>query len=287
MKKIIYQALMMTAALMVCSCSEKELDTYDVQENAIRFPGMTGDTYLSGYSSAEDVYYGSYSFIEDPMEEWKEYQLPVNIIGLVSETDRVVSVKVVEDKTTAPQNAYEIMDGVIPAGEREGFIGIKIAKTEELNSLSYQLTLELQPSEDFRCGPKEYLTAVLIWNNILPAPTNSHLKRTYNMLIAGEKNFVSTSLNSYSTNAHLAIVDALGWDDWGDATVHGNQANTERYDNCYNYLPRYSWIYAGELYKAYAKKLDDYLKAYEEEHGEPLLHNGGKLEGQPVEARKY
>ena len=106
------------------------------------------------------------------------------------------------------------------------------------------------------------------------------------MLIAGEASFISTSLNSYSTSAHLAIVDALGWDDWGDATVHGSQANPVTMDNAYNYLPRYTWIYTGDLYKAYAKKLDDYLKAYEAEHGTPLLHDGGKLIGQPVQARK-
>ncbi len=287
MKKLIYQALMMTVVLMIGGCSEKELDIYNVQENAIRFPGMSGDTYMSGYSSADDLYYGSYSFIDNPMAEWEEYRIPVNIIGMLSETDRAVNVKVMEEGTTAPLNAYEILEGIIPAGEREGYILIKIANTEELLTTNYQLTLQLQASEDFKCGPKEYLTAVLIWNSILPAPTNNNLKRSYNMLVAGETNFISTSINSYSTSAHLAIVDALGWDDWGDATVHGSQANTATYDNYYNYLPRYTWIYQGELYKAYAKKLDDYLKAYEEEHGEPLLHNGGKLIGQPVQARQY
>ena len=292
MRKFIFQSMMLTAmAFTAVSCSTDEIDTFMLEENAIRFPGVTGgvngDTYYSGYSSAERAYYGSYSFIENPTAEWTEYLIPMNVIGTVSEKDRTVKVQVVAEETTAPQDAYQIVDAVIPAGEREGFIRINIANTDELLTTSYQLKLTLQESADFKLGPKEYLNAILMWNNILPAPTNNNLKRSYNMLIVGETSFTSTSLNSYSTSAHLAIVDALDWDDWGDATVHGTQANTANYDNFYNYLPRYTWIYTGDLYKAYAKKLDDYLKAYEAEHGEPLLHDGGKLIGQPVQARQY
>ena len=292
MRKFIFQSMMLTAmAFTAVSCSTDEIDTFMVEENAIRFPGVTGgangDTYYGGYSSAERAYYGSYSFIENPTADWTEYLIPLNVIGTVSEKDRTVNVQVVAEGTTAPQDAYEIVDAVIPAGEREGFIRINIANTAELLETSYQLKLTLQESADFKLGPKEYLNAILMWNNILPAPTNNNLKRSYNMLIAGEANFISTSLNSYSTSAHLAIVDALGWDDWGDATVHGSQANPVTMDNAYNYLPRYTWIYLGDLYKAYAKKLDNYLKAYEAEHGTPLLHDGGKLIGQPVQARKF
>lgn len=292
MRKFIFQSMMLTAmAFTAVSCSTDEIDTFMVEENAIRFPGVTGgangDTYYGGYSSAERAYYGSYSFIENPTADWTEYLIPLNVIGTVSEKDRTVNVQVVAEGTTAPQDAYEIVDAVIPAGEREGFIRINIANTAELLETSYQLKLTLQESADFKLGPKEYLNAILMWNNILPAPTNNNLKRSYNMLIVGEANFISTSLNSYSTSAHLAIVDALGWDDWGDATVHGSQANPVTMDNAYNYLPRYTWIYTGDLYKAYAKKLDDYLKAYEAEHGTPLLHDGGKLIGQPVQARKF
>lgn len=292
MRKFLYQSMMLAAmAFMAISCSTDDIDTYMVEENSIRFPGVTGgtngDTYYSGYNSSDRLFYGSYSFIENPTAEWEEYLIPLNVIGTISDVARTVNVQVVEEGTTAPQNAYEIVEAVIPAGEREGFIRVKIANTPELQSQTYQLKLTLQESADFKLGPKEYLNAMLMWNSILPAPTNNNLKRSYNMLIHSSLAFTSTSLNNYSTSAHLAIVDALGWDDWGDATVHGSQANTASYDNYYNYLPRYTWIYTGDLYKAYAKKLDDYLKAYEAEHGSPLLHDGGNLIGQPVQARQY
>ena len=95
----------------------------------------------------------------------------------------------------------------------------------------------------------------------------------------------STSINNYSTSAHMAIVEALGWNDWGNAEIHGTQANPANYDNYYDYLPNFNYIYSNEHYKIYAKKLDAYLKEYEAEHGEPLLHDGGGLVGQPVQAR--
>ena len=292
MKKFIYKSMMLTAmAFAAISCSTDDIDTFMVEENAIRFPGVTGgvngDTYYSGYNSSDRTYYGSYSFIENPTAEWTEYLIPLNVIGKVSDKSRTVNWQVVEDGTTAPEEAYDIVDAVIPAGEREGFIRINIANKAELLSTSYQLKLTLKESADFKLGPKEYLNAILTWNNVLPVPTHKQLLMSYNMLINSSLSFSSNSNKNYSTSAHLAIVDALGWDDWGDAEVHGTQANTATYDNRYNYLPRYTWIYTGDLYKAYAKKLDDYLKAYEAEHGAPLLHDGGNLIGQPVQARQY
>ena len=292
MRKFLYQSMMLAVmAFMAISCSTDDIDTYLVEENSIRFPGVTGgtngDTYYSGYNSSDRLFYGSYSFIENPTAEWEEYLIPLNVIGTISDVARTVNVQVVEEGTTAPQSAYEIVEAVIPAGEREGFIRVKIANTPELQSQTYQLKLTLQESADFKLGPKEYLNAMLMWNSILPAPTNNNLKRSYNMLIHSSLAFTSTSLNNYSTSAHLAIVDALGWDDWGDAEAHPGQSNPASMDNYYNYLPRYTYIYLGDLYKAYAKKLDDYLKAYEAEHGSPLLHDGGNLIGQPVQARQY
>ena len=43
MRKFIFQSMMLTAmAFAAVSCSTDEIDTFMVQENAIRFPGVTG-----------------------------------------------------------------------------------------------------------------------------------------------------------------------------------------------------------------------------------------------------
>lgn len=301
MKNFIYKSMLLASAMFVMTgCEESEIPTFGVDNlngldgvkienaNAIRFPGFPSDAAgASAYNSSDDMYYASFSFIENPMAESMDYDIPLCIVGFTSDRDRKVNWVVDEEKTTAPVGTYQISEAVIPAGERDGHMRVILPKVEALDSLSYELVIKLQASDDFQLGPKQYVTAKLIWNNILPAPTNNNLKRSYNMLIKGETNFVSTSLNSYSTAAHLAIVDALGWDDWGSVEAHGVQANGANLDNCYNYLPRYTWIYQGDLYKAHAKILDEYLTDYAEKNGSPLLHDGGKLIGQPVEARKY
>ena len=292
MGKFIYQSLMLVAvAFMAISCSTDEIDNYNQEENAIRFPGVSGnDTYYGGYSSADGCYISSYSFMENPTAESLEFQLPVNVIGLTANKERKIGVTLVEEGTTAPEGSYEILGGSVEAGERVGFFSVKIVNTDELRleSASYQIKVKLEETTDFKLGPKEYLTAVLTWNCILPLPPHNNLVRSYNMLIAGEANYISTSRNSYSVSAHLAIIDALGWNNWGDAEARGSYANPDNatYQK-YNYLPRYNYIALNNTYIAYAKKLEEYLKAYEVEHGEPLLHDGGQLIGQPVQARQY
>ena len=107
------------------------------------------------------------------------------------------------------------------------------------------------------------------------------------MLIKGMRSFVSTSKACYSPNAMRAIVGATGWNDWDSYEVHGAKYNNPTTYKSYKYLPRYSWIYADNSYKGYAAKLKDWLKAYEESHGEPLLHDAGSLKGKPVQARDF
>ena len=241
MRKFIYQSLMFVAiALMAISCSTDEIDNYNQEENAIRFPGASSsDTYYGGYSSADGCYTGSYSFMENPTAEFLEFQLPVNVIGQTADKERKISIKLVEEGTTAPADSYEILGGTIAAGEREGFIRIKILNTDELRleSASYQIKVKLEETTDFKLGPKEYLTAVLTWNCILPLPPHNNLVRSYNMLIAGEASYISTARTSYSVSAHLAIIDALGWDNWGDKEARGSYANPDNatYQK-YNYL---------------------------------------------------
>lgn len=99
--------------------------------------------------------------------------------------------------------------------------------------------------------------------------------------------FVSTSKACYSPNAMRAIVGATGWDDWDSYEVHGAKYNNPTKYKSYKYLPLYTWIYADNSYKGYAAKLKDWLKAYEESHGAPLLHDAGSLKGKPVQAREF
>lgn len=277
---LIIALFLAAAAIAAGSCSKDDIKYYDAAQNAIRFPMDMG------YSSSDTTFYASYSFMEDPFAESAEVDIPLEIMGLTAPTERNVKYTIDPEKTTAPKSSYEVLAAVVPAQEMTGYIRVKVLNESQLQDQSYQIKFILEASEEFKLGPKHNLTANFSWNNSLPKPSVTSLIRSYNMLVAGETNFISTSLNSYSTSAHKAIVAALGWDDWDDASIHGSSANPASYN--YKYLPRYSMIYNGDLYKAYAAKLRDYLEAYNDAHpNAPLLHDGGTLIGKPVEARTY
>lgn len=291
MKKIRY--IMMTAlAICLGSCEKDDIDTYDEECNAIRFAssyvlGAESRIGGSGYSTADQCLYVSYSFLNDPLAESHDCELALTLIGKPGNTDYKVSYAIDAERSTAPEGSYEIVESLVPANESYGRILVKVKNTEELQEETYELYVKLMPSEALAVGPKEYLTAKLSWNNQIEEPTNANHIRTYNMLIKSPLNFVATSKSYYSPNALKAIVAALGWDDWDDYSVHGSKYNNPTTYKSYKYLPRYTWIYSDNSYKGYAAKLRDYLNKYEQEHGTPLLHDAGTYKGEPIEARSY
>ncbi|WP_418992498.1 DUF4843 domain-containing protein [Alistipes sp.] len=273
--------LVTAAALAAGGCAKDEIMTFDTTQNAIHFPMG------NGYTEADATFYQSFTFLEDPMAESAVVEIPVDVLGPASPEERPVSYSIDPEKSTAPKGSYEILSATVPAGELTGFIRLKLPNLAELQDKTYQIVLLLEANEAFKLGPKNYLKAMFSWNDMLPKPTITSLIRSYNMLVAGEPSFISTSLNSYSSSAHKAIVAALGWDDWDDANVHGGLSNNASV-GYYKYLPRYNVIYNGDLYKAYAAAFGDYLEEYNAAHPDaPLLHDGGNLAGKPVEARTY
>ena len=271
----------------ITACGDAEIMTYDAQYDAVRFTGASPqDTLNMAFSSTDRCSYMNYSFIETPFAESTEYAIPVFLIGKPAASDRTVAYRIDPEKTTAPEGSYEILSASIPAGKSMGAIKVRLLNAEELSSTTYTLRFQLQESEELRLGPCPHLTSELSWNNSIPAPTNTNIIRSYNMLIAGQASFVSTSPSCISSNALKAIYAATGWDDWDDPTKHTIHNGSETY-GYYKYLPRYQAIYTGDAYKAYTKVVADYLEQYREEHGEALLHDSGSLQGEPVTARTY
>ena len=269
------------------ACGDAEIMTYDAAYDAVRFTGISSaDTLRMTFSTADSCSFLSYSFIDDPFAQSGECEIPIFVIGKPADTERPVNYRVVAENTTAPDGTYEILSASIPAGQSMGTIKIRLFNTEELASTTYTLRLRLQESEQLRLGPVAYITSELSWNNSIPVPTNTNIIRSYNMLIAGQTNFISTSPACISGSALKAIYAATGWDDWDDPTKHAVHNASASY-GYYKYLPRYNAIYMGDDYKAYAKIVGDYLEQYREEHGEALLHDSGSLIGTPVNARTY
>lgn len=291
MKRIQY-IIGVALAMCMAGCEKDDIDTYNAEYNAIRFVStevLSAERGNGGgvYSSEDNCLYVNYSFLNDPLAASHDCEIGLTLIGKPGETDYKVAYSIDKERSTAPEDSYEILESLVSAHESYGRILVKVKNTEKLQDATYELYLKLEPSKELAVGPKEYVTARLSWNNQVEEPTNAHHIRTYNMMIKSSLTFTSTSKNYYSPNALKAIVGALGWDDWDDYAVHGALYNNSTTYLSYKYLPRYGVIYADLSYKGYAAKLNDYLKNYEQENGTPLLHDAGLYKGEPIEARTY
>lgn len=286
MKKIVIKSILALSCFSLCfaSCKKEEIPYFDSQYNSVRFNAT------NEYDTETHIYKGNYSFLENPFDEFGEYEFPLVLVGNISSEDRIVNYTINNEKTTAPENSYEIKEALIPANSLKGSIKIRIFNTEEIqNGESYTLYIQLKESSVLGLGPKEYIEATLSWNNniIAPPATERYVWMTYNSLIKSSLAPTSSSTTTYSSNALKTIVTALDWNDWDDMTAHPDMLQRPTYFT-YKYLANYRLLMLDKSYEAYAAKLADYLKKYQSEHPDlPLVHNEGSLKGQIIEARTY
>ncbi len=278
--------MVLAAAVSVLSaCQQEDLSVYDSTYDAVRFDNRV----KPNNNPRPFVYSKSFSFVDQMDAEYVDIDLNLLVIGRTASYDRSVNYVIDEEGTTAPEGSYEILASLIPANQEAGYIRIRLKNLEALKETDYALELVLAEGGDLPPCTTLYdgivlsdIKARLTWGAQIPLPSARNYLMSYNMLIAGIASYASSSTSVVCSNAMMAIVNALGWDDWDDADVHGSQYNSDGY----KYLPRYNWIYNGNLFYAYQKILADWLQAYKDEHdGEPLLHNGGAKEGTPVQAR--
>lgn len=275
--------------LSLFGCKKSEIPFYDAKHDAVRFAWREDENNKEekGFDKDMGLFKASYSFVATPTAESHTYELPIELIGRVMDKERKVSYQVDDKATTAPSDSYEILGGIIPAGKRSGKLKIKLKNPEELKSKEYVLYVVLTKSEDLAAGPSLATRAELLWTRrILPPQYEGHYQ-TYNALIASEEQWNSKSTDYFSASALQVIVDALGWTDWDDLKKHGSKGNGSRYGN-YKYLPLLNSIESGNFYRGYALALASYIKKYNEKNPDkPLIHDGGKLEGQPIKVRTY
>lgn len=290
MKKSIILLLAGVSVLIAVGCEKQEIMTYDSSYDAVRFCGLNKDPDVNNFVADDAYSYNNFSFIEDPLAESAEYDIPVYLSGKPSLQDREIGFVIDKEITTAPDSTYKVISHIIPAGEITGSIKVEMLNTEELSDTTYIVAFTLVATDELMVSQSHYLRTQLSWNNSIPLPSNTQHTRSYNMLIQSSLNYVSTSKAALSNNAMKAIVAATGWNDWDDKTKHPIGHNASATYGYYKYLPRYAYFQPGsvDLQKGYALILQDYLDEYAEEHdGQRLLHDIGGLKGQPVVARKY
>ncbi len=286
--KYIWGGLLGGTLCLCSSCQKSEIPFYDSTHNALRFPEKLSDNKEPrGYDEETEQFRVTHSFVASPNVKSYDYNLPVELIGLVSDADRNIAYKIDAEKSKAPAGSYEVLKSVLPAGKRSGAITIRLFNPDVLKSEEYKLHITLIASDALAQGPSKYVNAVLSWSRRIPNPVHPEHIKTYNALIEGHETWNSSEDNYFSPNALRVIVDALGWYDWDDLKKHGSNGNGSRYYN-YKYLPCLSALQRGTQYKAYALVIADYIKKYNAEHpDQPLLHDAGLNKGKPIQARKY
>lgn len=162
MKKYINWVLLATMIFMA-ACKKEELKSFEIKP-AITF-------YKAGIEEGADSLTVSFAVKTDVVVK-DTVELPIRIVGQVSDRDRSVLVKVDAEKTTASSDAYEIMPGLIPAGEHAGLLKIVLTRSAALKQKEARLWITLSQSDDFQVGPKELKDYLIKFNDFLTKPAS-------------------------------------------------------------------------------------------------------------------
>lgn len=132
----------------IVGCSS-EIMTYD-GEAGIYFAMNSGNNFANSDTTYLET--SSVPFIVEPADvEEVTFRLKIKILGAVSNQDRQVSVRVVDEETTVlPEDHNPIQASyTMEAGNVFGNIPIVFHRTPSLKGNERKLTLELIPNEDF------------------------------------------------------------------------------------------------------------------------------------------
>lgn len=271
------------ALLSLVSCKRSEIPTYQEVYNAVRFPYKTqekSNKEPEGYSKEREAFLVSYSFFGNESAESHTLSIPLYLIGYESDQDRKVSLEIVKEETNAPAASFTIKEALIPANKRIGHLQVELKNLPELKERNIEVAYRIMPSKDLLAGPHKHTKVIVSWGIRLPKPTSKDYLETYNTLIDAAPSPSDQTAEYFSLSALEVIVHALDWTDWDSKEKHGKQYNPDGY----KYLPYVGYIKMTK--RALARTIDDYIRDYNAKHpNAPLIHDGGKLEGQPIRAR--
>lgn len=189
-----------------------------------------------------------YSFIQETADE-HIIEIPVAVIGDTTSYDRFFEVTIEEGaSTTASSDLYKIMEGKIAAGEFSGNLLVKVKKDPILDDTSVSILITGAKSEDFEVGNVESNRTKLIWTNKVVVPAWTYFRYFFTRYP--------------STAAYRAFIASTGLTDF------------TRND--------YIYVYGPTGAQALGKAFGDYIRQYEIDNGEPLLHDDGDHAGEEI-----
>lgn len=156
--------LVCAVATALTACS---VDDFTYQDTArVRLEGP--EIYAAGTDSL------TFSFVTYSAEtQQMVMDIDVLVMGNTADYDRTAAVQVVNDKTTATADQYELpLTVTIPAGEAKGTLPVTLKRSEALQAKSVRLCIEVAPTTDFKTGVEEQKRFTLIWSDIITKPKN-------------------------------------------------------------------------------------------------------------------
>ena len=168
MKKIILYMTLCLIGMVQVAC-DQDIDGFDNSTNYIYFDlPFQLDQY--GIKTTERVDSLVYSFaMDDPSVTSYTFKIPVNSVGLKTETDRHYKVVVNEKKTTATGTDWDmsvIEKAVIQSGTLRDTLEVKVNRTPILKKESRTITLYIENNENFQVGASELLAAKLVFSDL-------------------------------------------------------------------------------------------------------------------------
>ena len=173
-------------------------------------------------------------------------RIPVQLMGNVADTDRTFHAVAVSDSTTATSPThYEILPGVMKAGEYTAYLPVVIKRTPDTKDHYVTLYLQLVSSDDLAAGNTDALTYKLNWGDMLMKPANWPYY-----------------FGRYSVNKYRFAIDVLGLTDWPQAT------RTQDADIEGVYSIAQMQLMAAQLNEAYAEYRQTYGPIYVDDTAE-------------------
>ncbi|ARS36008.1 DUF4843 domain-containing protein [Pontibacter actiniarum] len=233
-KTILSAALLV--AMLFTSCTKEEIMPFQA-EPAVHF-------------ASESV---EYTFLGNPEGAYVQ-EVDVTVLGNKAAYDRQVNVEVMSDSlTTASPGQYELLGGVVKAGEFTGKLRVKLFNSEQLDTVKVMLHLRIAESEDFRKGNRESVDMTLAWTNKVIVPSWSYYRYFFTA--------------KASTAAYRAIVEATGVTTFTASDYRALGATGAQ---------------------ALGTKFGDYVKQWNLDNpGNPLRHDDGELAGEEIVPMYY
>ncbi|MFR4038088.1 MAG: hypothetical protein ACLTZT_10010 [Butyricimonas faecalis] len=150
------------SGLLCGGCSKVGIDTFDETRATVTVPWNSGREDYPGYNSLTKTFDQNYSFWSDPEKETMVINIPLKLVGDVRDYDRTVGYTIVQDSSRLLDGSYKVLDAVIPAGERYGYIALELPKLVQLEDTTCMMEIMLGASEYFVAGPPEYTRLVFV-----------------------------------------------------------------------------------------------------------------------------